>query len=198
MQEAAQRGRGDRTRSRPRNYDVILLDINLPGISGLETCRKIRMWSDVPIIVITVRDSEKDKVEALDAGADDYVAKPFGMPEMLARIRATLRRHPLHTEPSATHLRLGEVEIDFEARRVKTPTSHWRLDLKRVRSAFLFCGASEPADPAQRVAERGVGAGLRRRTRVSASFREPPAEKNRTFPESPEVSAERTLGGIPP
>ena len=111
-------------------YDLILLDINLPGISGLETCRKIRLFCETPIIVMTVRDAEKDKVEALDAGADDYVAKPFSMPEMLARIRATLRRTPQRAETAATHLRLGEIEIDFEARRVRTPTSQWRLTSK--------------------------------------------------------------------
>ena len=125
-------------------YDLILLDINLPGISGLEACRKIRLWSESPIIVMTVRDSEADKVEALDAGADDYVAKPFGMPEMLARIRATLRRMP-HPESTATHLRLGEVEIDFEARRIKTPTSQLRLTSKEYDLLSYF--AAHPNRP---------------------------------------------------
>lgn len=137
-EEAVERGQSGR-------YDVILLDINLPGMSGLEACQKIRLRSEVPIIVITVRDSEKDKVQALDAGADDYVAKPFGMPEMLARIRATLRRHPLHTEPTTMHLRLGEVEIDFEARRVKTPTSQWRLTSKEYDLLSYF--AAHPNRP---------------------------------------------------
>ena len=111
-------------------YDLILLDINLPGISGLEICREIRRFCETPIIVMTVRDAEKDKVEALDAGADDYVPKPFSMPEMLARIRATLRRTPQHAEAVANNLHLGEIEIDFEARRVKTPTSQLRLTSK--------------------------------------------------------------------
>src|SRR5215475_15294598 len=72
--------------------DLILLDLNMPGIGGLETCRAIRESSDVPIIVLTVRGTEDDKVVALDAGADDYVTKPFGKKELLARIRAALRR----------------------------------------------------------------------------------------------------------
>jgi two-component system KDP operon response regulator KdpE len=143
--EEARSGEEAVERVHAQKFDVILLDINLPGISGLEACQKIRLWSDVPIIVITVRDSEKDKVEALDAGADDYVAKPFGMPEMLARIRATLRRHPLHSEPSATHLTLGDVEIDFEARRVKTPTSQWRLTSKEFDLLSYF--AAHPNRP---------------------------------------------------
>src|ERR1019366_6773556 len=73
---------------------LVLLDMNMPGIGGLETCRALRAGSDVPVIVLTVRNSEKDKVAALDAGADDYVTKPFGIEELLARIRAALRRSP--------------------------------------------------------------------------------------------------------
>ena len=72
---------------RTERADLILLDVNMPGISGLETCRAIRRTSDVPIIMLTVRNTEKDKVQALDAGADDYVVKPFGAEEFMARIR---------------------------------------------------------------------------------------------------------------
>ena len=77
---------------RARTVDLILLDMNMPGMGGLETCRAIRNGWDVPIIVVSVRDSDKDKVEALDAGADDFVSKPFSMDELMARIRAALRR----------------------------------------------------------------------------------------------------------
>ncbi len=72
--------------------DLVLLDINMPGIDGLETCKRIRELSDVPIIMVTVRANEKDKVAALDAGADDYLVKPFGTQELLARVRAAVRR----------------------------------------------------------------------------------------------------------
>ena len=74
--------------------DLVLLDINMPGMSGLETCRLMRSDPGVAIVMLTVRNSEADKVEALDAGADDFVTKPFSMPELLARIRAALRRVP--------------------------------------------------------------------------------------------------------
>ncbi len=73
--------------------DLVLLDIGLPGIDGVEVVRGLRGWSTVPIIMLSVRDAEADKVRALDAGADDYVSKPFGMDEVLARMRAALRRH---------------------------------------------------------------------------------------------------------
>jgi two-component system, OmpR family, KDP operon response regulator KdpE len=104
-------------RSEPR--DLVLLDINMPGIGGLDTCRLIRAASDIPIIILTVRNAEKDKVEALDAGADDYVTKPFGTPELLARIRAALRRAPVVADGLPESLVLGDVEICFPARQVR-------------------------------------------------------------------------------
>src|SRR5271168_196466 len=97
-------------------YDLILLDINMPGITGIETCRQIRLVSDVCIIMMTVRDKESDKVAALDVGADDYVTKPFSMPEMLARIRAALRRTASSSPSEIGNVRIGDVEIDFRAR----------------------------------------------------------------------------------
>ncbi|MGB6430081.1 MAG: response regulator transcription factor [Candidatus Acidiferrales bacterium] len=103
---------------RADRYDLVLLDINLHGISGIETCREIRATSDIAVIMLTVRDGQRDKVEAFDAGADDYVTKPFGISELLARVRAALRRTSFHSESGATSLHLGGVEIDFQARRV--------------------------------------------------------------------------------
>jgi two-component system KDP operon response regulator KdpE len=96
--------------------DLVLLDINMPGIDGFETCRRIRECSDVPIIVVTVRGAEKDKVVALDAGADDYLVKPFGTHELLARIRAAARRMPGAEEMPPFDS--PGLKIDFERRRV--------------------------------------------------------------------------------
>lgn len=98
--------------------DLVLLDVNLPGMNGLETCRLIRTSSDIAIIMLTVRNTEKDKVEALDAGADDYVTKPFGAPELLARIRAALRRVPWSAEAGPQVLTLDDLQINFATRRV--------------------------------------------------------------------------------
>lgn len=96
--------------------DLILLDINMPGMDGVETCREVRRSSGVPIIMLTVRGAEKDKVRALDAGADDYVVKPFGIEELIARIRATLRR----ASPPEQALRFAskDLTIDFQKRQV--------------------------------------------------------------------------------
>ncbi len=96
--------------------DLILLDVNLPGISGIETCKEIRRWSETPIIMLTVRSAERDKVVALDAGADDYVTKPFGIEELLARVRASLRRHT--AAEAVPKFDSKELSVDFEARRV--------------------------------------------------------------------------------
>lgn len=97
-------------------FDIVLLDANMPGMDGLLACREIRRKSDVPIIMLTVRDAERDKVLALDAGADDYVVKPFGMQELLARIRAALRRASLQDKLPAFESK--DLSVDFEARRV--------------------------------------------------------------------------------
>ena len=94
---------------------MILLDVNMPGMSGLETCREIRSSSDIPIIMLTVRGSERDKVQALDAGADDYVTKPFGSEELMARIRAGLRRSS--PAESMAPFVSNDLRIDFESAR---------------------------------------------------------------------------------
>jgi two-component system KDP operon response regulator KdpE len=110
--------------------DLILLDLNMPGIGGLETCRAIRETSDVPIIVLSVRNTEHDKVDALDAGADDYVMKPFGIQELLARIRAAIRRMPASGDAGPHVFVDGELEIDFDARRVTRSGTTVRLTPK--------------------------------------------------------------------
>ncbi len=120
--------------------DLVLLDLNMPGMGGLEACRAIRAGSDVAIIVLTVRDAEKEKVNALDAGADDYVTKPFSTPELLARIRAALRRLPVSPEGSPQVIELERLTIDFAARRVSAGGVTSRLtpkefDLLRYLSA---------------------------------------------------------------
>ena len=101
---------------RKERPDLVLLDMNMPGMGGIEACREIRRASDAPIIMLTVRNAERDKVAALDAGADDYVVKPFGIEELLARIRAALRRYgPGDALPP---FESKDLTIDFEARQV--------------------------------------------------------------------------------
>ena len=115
---------------REQRFDVVLLDVNMPGLGGLATCREIRSGSDVAIIMLTVRNSEQDKVVALDAGADDYITKPFGMPELLARIRAALRRLAVVQGSEETLVQLDGVEIDLGTRRVRKGSEEVRLTPK--------------------------------------------------------------------
>ena len=115
---------------REERFDLVLLDINMPGIGGMEACRMIRSHSDIPIVILSIRNSEKEKVDALDAGADDYVTKPFSMPELLARIRAALRRAPLSSTGTPEVLDLGHTVINFVARRVTVKGVDVRLTPK--------------------------------------------------------------------
>ncbi len=109
---------GEEALDKLRDYhpDLILLDVNMPGMGGLAACREIRAGTGVGIIMLTVRNTEADKVQALDAGADDFVNKPFSTPELLARIRAALRRVPASAQSSPARIRSGKLVIDFAGR----------------------------------------------------------------------------------
>jgi len=108
-----------------KHPDLVILDLGLPGIDGVEVIRGLRGWTKVPIIVLSVREAERDKVAALDAGADDYVTKPFGMDELLARLRAALRR----TAPSEEQavVETEHFSVDLAAKRVTTSDGEVRL-----------------------------------------------------------------------
>jgi two-component system, OmpR family, KDP operon response regulator KdpE len=115
--DAAATGEQALTMAASEHPDAILLDLGLPGMDGLTVIEAIRGWSTTPIIVLTVRDDERSKVMALDSGADDYVTKPFGMAELLARLRAVLRRTP-DGAPGPPSVDTGHVDIDLVAHRV--------------------------------------------------------------------------------
>jgi two-component system KDP operon response regulator KdpE len=101
-----------------RKPDIIIVDLGLPDMSGLEVIREVRSWSDAPIIVLSARTQEQEKVSALDAGADDYLAKPFGTAELIARIRAHLRRRQPGTTSTDHLFQFGDVKVDFSLRTV--------------------------------------------------------------------------------
>src|SRR4249920_3106290 len=137
--EAAQDGERALALAARKHPDVVILDLGLPGIDGVEVIQGLRGWTSVPIIVLSVRETERAKVEALDAGADDYVTKPFGMDELLARLRAALRRAAPAEE--APVVATPDFTIDLSAKRVHrggteirlTPTE-WHLVEVLVRS----------------------------------------------------------------
>jgi two-component system KDP operon response regulator KdpE len=113
--------------------DLVVTDLSMPNIDGVELCRRLRASSQVPILVLSVKGEEKTKVEALDAGADDYITKPFGIDELLARIRAALRRVPqaaASTKTGETVLEAGDFNVDLEAHLVKVRGSEVHLTPK--------------------------------------------------------------------
>jgi two-component system KDP operon response regulator KdpE len=115
---------------RAKRYDLMILDMNMPGMGGLEVCRQARKSSELAILMLTIRNTEQDKVQALDAGADDFITKPFGMPELLARIRAALRRMPLSPDTAPQRLTLENVEVDFQTRKLIAHGQEIRLTPK--------------------------------------------------------------------
>jgi two-component system, OmpR family, KDP operon response regulator KdpE len=136
--EDAETGEAALESIRNTRFDLILLDINLPGISGLETCRAIRSRSDVGILMLTVRNRAKDKIDALDLGADGYLTKPFDVNELLARVRATLRRAPTSALSESRAFRLDDIEISFRDRQVKARGQSVRLTPKQLELLHFF------------------------------------------------------------
>jgi two-component system KDP operon response regulator KdpE len=116
---------------REDRYDLVILDRNMPGMGGVEACRSIREHSDIGIIMLTVRKSEPDRIEALDAGADDYVTKPFSMPELLARIRANLRRTPMSPREGPNVITFDEIQVDLDSHHVLIQGRDIRLTPKQ-------------------------------------------------------------------
>jgi two-component system KDP operon response regulator KdpE len=123
------------SRDRP---DLVILDLGLPDINGIEVCRKVRELGDTPILILSARGAEKDKVAALDHGADDYVTKPFGAEELMARVRATLRRSLGRERVLTGVLVRGDLSIDFDRRRVHRGTTEIRLTPKEFELLTLL------------------------------------------------------------
>lgn len=110
--------------------DLVITDLSMPNMNGLELCRRLRAFSEVPIIVLSVKGEERAKVEALDAGADDYVTKPFGIDELLARIRATLRRVPVMQDGARSVLEAGDFRMQLDERKLTIKSRELRLTPK--------------------------------------------------------------------
>jgi two-component system KDP operon response regulator KdpE len=130
---------------RENNPDLILLDINMPGMGGMSACREIRKVSDAAIIVLSVREGENDKIKALDAGADDYITKPFSINELMARIRANLRRLPTLSDQTAPIVVSTELTVDLSRRQVIARGQPVRLTPKEFDLLqYLVSNANKP------------------------------------------------------
>jgi DNA-binding response OmpR family regulator len=124
----------DAVRAEP--WDVLVLDVMLPGLSGIEVCRRIRAGSDVPILLLTARDAEVDRVLGLESGADDYVVKPFSTPELVSRVRAILRRREL--DRGASVVRAGSLVLDLARHEVHVDGERVRLTPTEFRILALL------------------------------------------------------------
>jgi two-component system KDP operon response regulator KdpE len=146
-------------------YEAVLLDVNMPGIGGIETCRRIRKaFTRLPIIMLTVRDDEDDKVEALEAGADDYVTKPFKIRELTARIRAAVRRFRAPDRPAEMPIVNGEIALDPVRRRVERSGVEIHLTPREFDALHsLMNRAGRPITHAKLLSElRGPDSGMER------------------------------------
>jgi two-component system KDP operon response regulator KdpE len=180
---------------RKERPDLILLDVNMPGRSGLETCREIRGSSDVPIIMLTVRNSEKDKVQALDAGADDYVVKPFSSEELMARIRAALRRAtPAESLPPFVS---ADLKIDFEKRTVLVKSQLVRLTPKEFELLRHLVANQGKAQGHRRLLQAVWGPDYGEETEYLRVFINQLRKKNRARPGQSPVYSHRAVGRLP-
>ena len=173
------------------NPDIVLLDLGLPDMDGVEVIRRIRSWSNMPIIVISARSEDTDKIDALDAGADDYLTKPFSVAELLARLRVTLRRITnVSAEPTASVFENGDLRIDYSAGCVSlageeirlTPIEYKLLCLLSRKTALpAFAERREGADPQVHHPEH-LGEQPGQHHRIAARVHGNAAKKTEGFP----------------
>ena len=124
-------------------YDLLILDLMLPRLSGVEVCRRLRAENDVPIIMLTAKDAEVERVVGLEAGADDYVTKPFSMAELMSRVRALLRRRDLDRGSSQAVRRVGELELDLRRHKVSVGREPVLLTPSEFKVLALLAGEPE-------------------------------------------------------
>ena len=129
----ASRGEEGLTLAAAREPDIVILDLGLPDMDGVEVCTRLREWTQCPIIILSVRDSERDKVEALDKGADDYLTKPFGIEELLARVRVALRHAASKQGATSKIIKAGPITIDLAWHSVRRDEEEVKLTATEYR-----------------------------------------------------------------
>ena len=179
-----------------RRPDIVVLDLGLPDMDGVTVLKRLREWSNVPVVVLSVRDREDDKIAALDHGADDYLTKPFSTGELLARLRVAQR----HAQPplDAAVFKNGRLEVDLTSRTVKAGGKTVKLDRHGVCAAAVVrppCreGFDAPPDP-----QGSLGAELRRANPLSARLYGPSAREDRGEPLRARIADHRIRRRLPP
>ncbi len=173
--------------ARSRNPDLVVLDLMLPGLSGEEVCRRLRAESEVPILMLTARTSESEKVRGLDLGADDYMTKPFGVQEFLARVEAVMRRarRPAREAPRPTLLRAGDVVVDSESRRVTVGEQEVRMSPKEFNLLFQLLSSPGRVQTREALLRSVWGPGFRGDSKTVAVHIRWLREKFEAFPTLP-------------
>ena len=178
--------------------DLVILDLGLPDIDGVDVIRGLRGWTTAPIVILSGRTDSADKVEALDAGADDYVTKPFGVDELLARMRAVSRRTSVETPPSVT---FGRTTVDLAGRRVTVqdgrPIHRRPAHPNRVAPAGGPPASPRQADEPTPAPCGGLGAGLRNSSGKPTALHGQAAPQGRARPRATSTPAHRTRHGLP-
>ena len=141
--EAVDDGNTALGQARARAYNLLVLDLMLPGLSGVEVCRQLRDENPVPILMLTAKDAEVDRVLGLEVGADDYVTKPFSVPELVARVRALLRRRELDTRQAIAKLRVGGLELDLAKHQARLDGEQIPLTAFELKLLTLLAGEPE-------------------------------------------------------
>ena len=180
-----------------RPIDLVIVDLGLPDMDGSEVVERIRSWSSVPIIVLSVRSSEAEKVHLLELGADDYVVKPFGMAELLARVRVALRRQMRAASGEPT-VKVGPLTIDLAARAVTLNGARLTLTPKEYRLLQVLAQHAGNVVTHQHLLERGVGLDPHARHALSAHLRAQAAAENRAAPRFAQDPGHRTRRRLPP
>ena len=176
--------------------DLVITDLRMPNLGGLELCRQIRAKSRIPIIVLSVKGEERIKVEALDAGADDYVTKPFGVHELLARVRATLRRAAAPEQPESPLIEAGDFRIDIATRSVRVQDREVHLTPKEFDLLIVLARHAGKVLTHRDLLAAIWGAKQCGAAGIPARFRRPLAEKTRARRGDSSLYPHRALGGI--
>ncbi len=194
--DAAANGEDALRKAADHRPDAVILDLGLPGIDGIDVIRGLRGWTNIPIIVLSVREAEREKIAALDAGADDYVTKPFGMGELLARLRAALRREPDAGADLPTIV-TEDFTIDLAVKRVTKGRAGGQAHADRVgrcRGSGPSPGKTGEPDPAS---QRGLGSPVRGGNQLSPGLHCPGAAEARTPAQQSPLLHHRTRHGLP-
>ena len=176
--------------------DVVILDLGLPDIDGVDVCRTIRETLTIPIVVLSARGAENDKVRALDAGADDYVTKPFGVEELVARVRASLRRRD-SPSPTSEPIVRGDLQIDRERFRVLRRRRGSATDTEGIRAPDVSGAASRARAHAPHDPQGHLGPERDESARASPRARGIAAQEDRAQPVCAEVHPHRAVGRLP-